>query len=571
MRPPASADVLILGGGSAGCVLAARISEDPRLRVVLVEAGPDAPETEARLSAYPGRAYFERGGLWPDTLALTGGAGRNGPQARARSPYAQARLLGGGSAINGIGANRGAPSDYDEWGALGAEGWSWEAALPWFRKLERDLDVEGPEHGADGPIPIRRPDPAAASGFAQAAARALAALGSAWRRDQNGPWLDGLHPIALNLDENWRRVSAARGYLTASVRARANLAILPDATALRILFEGRRARGAVVRLRDGAQIEIGAGETVVSAGALRSPALLMASGVGPGEALRGLAVAATAVRVGVGENLMEHPAAGVAAWLPRAARGDPAAHHIPLVERFSSGAEGAPGGDMHLAVMARAAWHAVGRQLGMAFVWVNKSHSRGRVRLTPEGLDVDFRLLTDGRDRDRLAAGFRRAAAAMLGASAEGGCGAPFAAQPGARARRFAAPSPLASAATGLAAAALDLSGPFAPGLAARLAGDAPPLGALLADERLLHGFLDEVVTGVWHACGTCRMGAAADPMAVTDGRGRVHGAERLRVCDASLFPTIPCANLNVPVMMVAERVAADLRADATGGAAARS
>ncbi|MGF1552325.1 MAG: GMC family oxidoreductase [Paracoccaceae bacterium] len=548
-------DVLILGGGSAGCVLAARLSEDPARRVALVEAGPDLSDDAARASAYPGRASFRPGTVWPGLSARFGAAGRNDPGARPEAPYAQARLLGGGSALNGLGANRGAPEDYDEWAALGATDWDWAGVAPYFRRLKRDLDIADAHHGTDGPIPVRRPPQGEASRFAQAAAAALAARGAPWRADQNGAWEDGLFPIALNLDEAWTRVSAARGYLTPAVRARDNLAILAGTEARRILFEDSRAVGALV-VRDGAERRLHARETVICAGALHTPALLQRSGIGPAAVLSALDAAVVAVREGVGENLLEHPAAGVAAFLPRGSRAAEGSHHIPVVVRFSSGLADAPPGDMHCAIMARAAWHPVGRRLGMLFVWVNKSVSRGRVRATPSGLDVDFRLLSDPRDRTRLAAGFRRAAAALTDAAAAGACGAPFPALPSARARRFASPSLGAVAATSLAALALDLAGSRVPGFAATLAGAPAPLATLLADADRLDAFLDAAATGVWHACGTCRMGAQGDPAAVTDPTGRVHGVEGLRVCDASLFPSIPCANLNLPVMMTAERMA---------------
>ncbi len=151
--------ILILGGGSAGCVLAARLSEEPSFRVTLVEAGDDLtaaampPEIRSR---YPGRAYLDPRNIWPALKARMGAPAGNRPEAPAPRRYEQARRLGGGSAINAMMANRGAPGDYDEWGALGAEGWSWETCLPYFRKLESDRDHGGALHGRDGPLPIRR-------------------------------------------------------------------------------------------------------------------------------------------------------------------------------------------------------------------------------------------------------------------------------------------------------------------------------------------------------------------------------------------------------------------------------
>jgi 5-(hydroxymethyl)furfural/furfural oxidase len=553
-------DVAVVGGGSAGCVLAARLSEERALDVVLIEAGADPPDDPDRASAYPGHAAFRPDAIWRAAPVRLGDAGRNDPTGRPTAPYAQARILGGGSAINGLGANRGAPSDYDEWEEAGARGWGWDAVLPYFEKLERDLDISGPGHGRAGPIPVRRPDPDEAGPFVHALARAEASEGLTWRADQNGAWEDGLYPIALNVDEAWHRVSAARGYLTAEVRARPNLTILTGAEARRVVFEGTRAVAVEVAAPGGPR-RIAAREVVLCCGALRSPALLQRSGVGPAPVLAELGVSPVVARAGVGENLLEHPSIGIAAWLPRASRARDGRHHIPVVARWSSGEGDAPPGDMHAALMARAAWHPVGRRLGMVFAWVNKSHSRGRVRATRAGLDVDFRLLSDPRDRARLALGFARAAASLTRAAETGACGAPFPILASARARRFAAPGLRNRLVTGFAAALLDLSGPLAPRLAAAFAGAGTPLTALLADPERLDAFLDQGVTGVWHACGTCRMGAPEDPRAVCDAAGRVIGTQGLRVCDASLFPSIPCANLNLPVMMTAERIADLMRA----------
>jgi len=549
-------DIVIVGGGSAGCVLAARLSEQPSRRVALLEAGPDVPPSADQLSAYPGRAYFEPRTLWPGTVARLGGAHRNDTTTRPTAPYAQGRGLGGSSAINGLGANRGAPEDYDAWGRLGAEGWSWESVLPYFRKLERDLDRTGPPHGAGGPIPVRRPDPADTSGFVRGVAAAAVEAGVPWRADQNGPWQDGLFPIALNLDEDWQRVSAAQGYLTASVRARPNLSILSQTEVTRILFDCSRAVAVMAR-GPGGVVRIDAEEVILAAGALRSPALLQRSGVGPGPVVAAFGVQPVAERRGVGENLLEHPSIGMAAYLPRAARAPDDRHHIPVIERWSSNLPDAPSGDMHSAIMARAAWHPIGARLGMIFTWVNQSHSRGVVRALPDGgLDVDFRLLSDPRDRARLAQGVRRAAERLSQAAGAGVCGRPFAVMASARARRFGAPTLRNLAVTGMAGALLDLAGPMAPGLSERMAGAGVALPDLLNNSARMDAFLDIATTGVWHASGTCRMGAASDPMAVCDGAGRVIGVEGLRVCDASVFPTIPCANLNLPVMMTAERIA---------------
>jgi 5-(hydroxymethyl)furfural/furfural oxidase len=201
----------------------------------------------------------------------------------------------------------------------------------------------------------------------------------------------------------------------------------------------------------------------------------------------------------------------------------------------------------------------MGRRLGALAFWVNKSFSRGEVALADFPDDpprIDLKLLSDERDRFRLKAAFHEAAALALDMAAHGVIGPPMPARLGDRAKRYGAKSLRNDLLMKVAALAVDVSGPFAARVIGRLVHQGPSLAELLADDSALDRHLDESVTGVWHPCGTCRMGRADDPMAVADQAGSVHGVERLSVCDASLFPSIPCANLNVPVIMTAERVA---------------
>lgn len=556
-------DAVILGGGSAGCVLAARLSEDPSRRVLLVEAGRDLragavpPEIA---SPYPGRAYFNPDFTWPALRVRMGGDLSNSA-ARTERPYEQARIIGGGSAINGIGANRGSPWDYAEWEAAGAAGWGWSDVLPFFRKLERDTDFgdDATLHGIDGPLPIRRVPRSAHTAFNREVEAELARRGHAWREDQNGAWEDGLFPIAVNLDDRGERASIATAYLTDAVRRRPNLAIWTETHADRVVVSGGRAVAAIVR-RGAEALEVAAGLFIVSAGALHSPALLLRSGIGPAAALAAHGIAVAARREGVGRNLLEHPSIGVSAFLRPGARLPPGRHyHIQSILRWSSGMEGAPPGDMHLAVNTRSGWHAVGHRVGTLFNWVNKSWSRGRVELaSPDPRApplVDFRLLSDERDLLRLADAFRLAASVLLAPALGAQVAQVFPSTYSVRVKRLLRPSRLNGALTALAGPAMDRNARIRSRILA-MAQEGEPLEALCRDERALHTHLRRHVGGVWHPCGTCRMGERDDPMAVCDPTGAVLGVEGLMVCDASVMPTIPCANLNLPVMMIAEKMA---------------
>ena len=316
-------DYIIVGGGSAGSVMANRLSAKSSNQVLLCEAGQDTPDGQVPpeiLDSYPGTAYFDPRFHWQDLKVHTEIVSHNRPEQRPPlRKYEQARVLGGGSSINGQLANRGAPTDYDEWVAKGAAGWGWQDVLPYFKKVERDMDFDGPFHGKEGRIPVRRISPAMWNGHAKAVAKAFEAAGFPFVEDQNGEFVpDSYFPITIsNLYD--RRVSAAIGYLDNGTRRRKNLTISAETQVMALLFEGAKCVG-VKALVKGQEQEFRAKEVVVSSGAIHSPAHLLRAGIGPAGALRDLGIEVRANLAGVGQRLMDHPSVSVSSFIKPDAR-----------------------------------------------------------------------------------------------------------------------------------------------------------------------------------------------------------------------------------------------------------
>ena len=559
-------DYIIVGGGSAGSVLANRLSARGANKILVCEAGEDTPPGEVPseiLDSYPGTAYLNDRFIWSDLKVTTEVVSHNNPdepKPKLRK-YEQARVLGGGSSINGQMANRGAPTDYDEWEQRGAKGWTWDSVLPYFKKLETDLDFDDEWHGQDGPIPVRRVPEAHWPKHSKALIEAFDRANYKRLADQNGFFEDGYFPVTISNAEE-QRVSASIGYLTSDVRARDNLTISTRTQVTELLFEDLRCVG-VKALVGGKPQEFRGREIILSSGAIHSPAHLMRAGIGPTGHLHDLGIPVRHASFGVGQRLMDHPSVALASFVKPNARvtNKDTRRHMFLSMRYSSDMGGAPPGDMFVVCTSKTSWHAVGEQIASFLIFVNKTFSEtGEVRLQSrhwaDEPEVDFNLLSDRRDLERIADGIRRLAPLYDDPAIKSVTTDPFPASYSDKVRQVGEINTKNKILTGIMAKMLDGPGFFRRFLIKNLIMEGFTLDGVCNDEDEAEAFIRKAAVGVWHASCTCRMGAHDDPMAVTDNTGRVHGVAGLRVVDASIFPVVPSANTNFPTIMTAEKIA---------------
>lgn len=558
-------DTIIVGGGSAGSVLANRLSAKSANKVLLCEAGQDTPpgnEPPEIRDSYSGTAYFDPRFHWTELRVTTQVVSHNNPHAE-RPPlrkYEQARVLGGGSSINGQMANRGAPTDYNEWEARGAAGWGWNDVLPYFKKVERDLDFDGPYHGKDGRIAVRRIPKEHWTRHSQAAADAFKLAGFNFLPDQNGEFVEGYFPVTHS-NEAEQRVSAAMGYLDRDTRKRPNLTILTGTQVKELIFEGTRCVG-IKALVNGKEQEFRGREIVLSCGAIHSPAHLLRSGIGPVGHLKELGIPVLSGLEGVGQRLMDHPSIALSSFIHRGARmNEHTRRHIQVALRYSSGLSGVPMGDMFVAVLSKSAWHSVGARIASLLTFVNKTYSEtGQVKLASRDPRaepvVEFNLLSDKRDLDRLMSGFRKMATMQMSAPLKAVTDSPFPAAYSDRVRAVGVVNTRNKIITGIAGALMDGPKPLRRYMVDNFIVEGFTFDDVMNDDEALEAFVRKAAIGVWHASCSCRMGRADDPMAVVDTQGRVKGVQGLRVVDASIFPVVPCANTNFPTLMTAEKIA---------------
>lgn len=502
-------DVIVVGGGSAGSVVAARMAEDPDTTVLLLEAGTDYPDLanlpEDIQNGHTRTAEDERS---EHNWALRGTI----TEEQGEIHVAQGKVIGGGGSINGQVFLRGIPQDFDDWASWGNEEWSYTKVLPYFRKAETDLDIKDDFHGTDGPLPISRKIGETWPVIQSAFHTACLQNGFDTTDDMNGVEPTGVGVVPMN-NQKGVRMSTAITHL-APMRHHLNLTIRGNVFARKILIENRQVTG--VEVESGGEVfTVESNKVVLSAGALKSPHILMLSGIGPKDQLDEYGIDVLQNTPGVGANLRNHPISPISFRVKEGIKLQPDASGVRIALRYT--AKGSDdSNDMMMttsSLFSPFTGEMLPDRIGRISCVIELPAGAGFVRLNSADPAVqpkfDYRYFSHPEDMRRMRDGIRLAVK-MLETDAY-----------------------------------KDVSD-----------GRVTPTEEILTDDDALDLWIRQTVGSARHVSGTCKIGPDSDPMAVVDQQCRVKGLQGLWIADSSVMPQVPRANANATAIMIGERVA---------------